>query len=338
MHKIVFDRRWLGKHGIGRFASEILSRINFSNSLNIRCKPTGIFDVFFLTFYMLIRRNTIVFSPGYNVPLLFLNRYIFFVHDLNHIDIDSNSSLLKRAYYNFLIKRACRKALLIFTISNFTKNRICDWAGVSVSKVINISAGVSPEFCLTVNPAKFDFKYFLCVSNRKLHKNEFRLVEAFSKIKLRYDMKLIFTGHSNIELKNHISRFNLEDSILFVGDVTDNDLASLYKGAESLVFISLYEGFGLPVVEAMRCGTAVIASNIPPIAEISNDSALLVNPFSISDIECAMERMLIDHKFRHELILKGLENSSNFKWENVANKIRLCLHDKGSSDDAGDCS
>ena len=151
-------------------------------------------------------------------------------------------------------------------------------------KVVTVYCGEDASYHSGVDPYGLQFPYMLCVSNRRLHKNEFRTVEAFARARLNPDLHLVFTGEPTPELMNCIERQGISMRVHFVGTVPDAQLPCLYGSAEALVFASLYEGFGLPVLEAMACGTPVVTSNTTSLPEIAGDAALLVDPTSVEQI------------------------------------------------------
>ncbi|MEF3090107.1 glycosyltransferase family 4 protein [Raoultella scottii] len=322
--KVNFDSRWGGEHGIGRFAREIEKRNPDFIRINSRIKPSSPADIFFTTLYVAFHSG-IYFSPGYNAPLFFLKKTILTVHDLNHIDVDHNTSFLKKIYYRFVLKRACRKSCKIFTVSEFSKKRICEWADIPSSQVDVVGNGVSAEFHSNIEP--HEGNYILVVGNRKRHKNELRALEAFSNANLAKDINLYFTGEQSEELDSYIKNQHLQDRVFFMGRLDNNKLASLYKGARMLLFPSLYEGFGLPVIEAMACGTPVITSNTTSLPEVSGDAAILVNPLNVDEIKEAIESLNCNPELCNKLVEKGLERAKMFSWENTVERIKNGLED-----------
>ena len=322
---VYFDNRWKGMHGIGRFAKALESALRLP-PLDIKGIPTSPLDPIVLYFSMRkLRGGGAVFSPGYNAPLFMPRPYVFTIHDLNHIDRKENSSVLKRLYYNLVIKRACHKAFRILTVSEFSRNRISSWAKIPKEKVINVGNGVEDCFNQNVLPYDPGYPYFFSVSNRKAHKNEDRLIEAFSQANIGLETRLLLTGESNDALSKVCQRCGVYDRVIFVGSVSESELARLYRGALALVFPSLYEGFGLPVIEAMACGTPVITSNTTSLPEVSGGAALLIDPNSVKDIKNGIERLYKDKILRKTLSKKGVERAAMFTWGSVANKVRLVL-------------
>ncbi|MBU9838116.1 glycosyltransferase family 4 protein [Rahnella sp. L72c] len=324
--KIYFDSRWCGTHGIGRFATEVRkTEIGFID-LPLQGNPASKFDVFKLTF-VLARLNGFFFSPGYNAPLFFLNRTIITVHDLNHIDLNYNSSILKRLYYKLILKRACLKSAKILTVSDFSKSRIVKWSGVPEEKVFVVGNGVSQEFNIEGDKYQPGFPYVFVVGNRKFHKNEARVLEAFHLSTLPPEVKLVFSGKISDELHNIINEYGLSDKVVFLGTLSNMELASCYRGAEVLLFPSLYEGFGLPVIEAMACGIPVITSNTTSLKEIASDAACLVNPESIIEIKSALEKIFKDDNYKNDLVERGRIQSQKFTWNKTRNKVKILLGD-----------
>lgn len=325
MNKILFDQRWIGEHGIGRFAKEIYCSSTKKVALKLKGNPAGMFDILKLTTYLIFHRGYF-YSPGYNSPFFFLKRTIFTIHDLNHIDFLENSSFLKRAYYNLILKRACRKSKKIFTVSEFSKQRIVDWAKIDKDKIFVLGNGVSDSFNFNVPKYHYDFKYVLVVGNRKAHKNEPRALEAFLSANIDKKVKIVFTGNISDPLKAIIKTHNATERVIFAGRTSDQELASLYKTAEFLLFPSLYEGFGLPVIEAMACGTPVITSNTTSLAEISKNAALFVDPACIDSIKDSIERLFYDEGLRVNLSEKGLIVAKGFVWDEIRKKFDMQMN------------
>ena len=323
--KIYFDNRWIGSHGIGRF-SKMLSLHIPMIKMNILGSPTSIFDpILFSIQALFLPSDAIVFSPGFNAPIFIRQKFIFTLHDLNHIDRSENSSFLKSLYYKFVILRAIKFSYKVLTVSEFSKNRIVTWSNANPNKIINVGNGVD-EFFTSNNLVRIiESRYFLCVSNRKLHKNEFRLIKAFSLANIDNDICLVFTGFVTTEVKIFCNSIGILDRIIFLGIIPDSDFPALYSGSLGLLFPSLYEGFGLPVIEAMACGTPVLTSNISSLPEVAGNAALLVNPHSIDDIRFGIERLVNDAEFRASLSALGLERSKLFRWDRVASKVAEAL-------------
>ena len=323
---IYADQRWIGDHGIGRFARNVLAGLDY-RSVALAGHPAAPLDAWRLAHALSgLTRNDLFFSPGYNSPLFCSSQFVFTIHDLSHVYCPENSSPLIRLYYATVMKRACQRALSIFTVSEFTRTQIVEWSGVSAAKVLNVGCGVDPMYHPAENCYGLQFPYLLCVSNRKRHKNEFRVVEAFARANLPIGMHLVFTGSPTAELADCIKHFHITQRVYFAGVVPETKLPSLYRGAEALVFPSLYEGFGLPILEAMGCGTPVVTANVTAMPEVAGGAALLVDPTSVEQIVRAMEQIVSDTTLRQQLRHKGLTRAAEFSWASTAARVRELIN------------
>lgn len=322
---IYADQRWIGDHGIGRIARHVLANLEY-RPIPLTSHPAAPFDSLHLARALRhLGRGDLFFSPGYNTPLFCRAPFVFTMCDLTHIHCPEMSSLPIRIYYATIMQRACRRATRILTISEFTRQQIMEWAGVSPEKVVNISCGVDATYREGGDSYGMQFPYLLCVSNRKRHKNEFRTIEAFAKAALDKGIHLVFTGAPTSELASRIESLKLTSRVDFTGRIAEEKLPGLYRGAEALVFASLYEGFGLPLVEAMACGTPVITSTVTSMPEVAGDAAVLVDPSSVEQIASAMERVVSDASLRQQLRSKGLVRAAQFSWANTVSKAHEAL-------------
>lgn len=325
MLRVYFDYRWIGEHGIGRVARILEQRLSLPRIV-AQGAPSSPADPLRLMIAMLrLPKGAAVFSPGYNAPLFVVRPFIFTIHDLNHIDRSENSSALKRLYYRLIMRRACHKAFRVLTVSEFSRQRIIAWAGVEPNRVVNVGNGVDECYRPDAIPYAPGFSYLLCVSNRKAHKNEPKVLEAFARADIDLAIRLIFTGEANERLLTLCRQLGVENRVAFIGRVPEEDLPGLYRGAVALVFPSLYEGFGLPVIEAMACGTPVLTSNTTSLPEVAGDAALLVDPLSVEQITQGIERLCTDEALLTVLAERGLRQAAMFRWDGVSDKVQAVL-------------
>lgn len=325
---VFFDPRWTGDNGIGVFARHVGECLDLP-SLPIGGVPTEPLDPLRQALVMSFRvpRGGAVFNPGYT-PLLFPVRpFVFTVHDLNHIDRPENSSPLKRLYYSLVMRPALRRAFRVLTVSEFSKRRIVEWARVAAERVVVVGNGVDASF--SPDGARYapGYRYLLCVGNRKSHKNELRALEAFAQAEIDRDIRLLFTGEASPELAERVRGLGLAGRVEFSGRVPQADVPALYRGALALVFPSLYEGFGLPVIEAMACGTPVLTSNTTALPETAGDAALLVDPLSVPAIAEGIERLCNDAELAARLRHRGLERAENYNWKDVCRRVRAVINE-----------
>jgi glycosyltransferase involved in cell wall biosynthesis len=319
------DDRRIGDHGIGQFTRQVLAGVVY-RPVPFKTDPDSPLDPFRLTLFLSkLKAGDLFFSPAYNPPLSCPVPFFITLHDLNHLDRRENSSVLKRLYYATIVKHACHRAAAVLTVSLFSRRRIAEWSGIPAEKIINVGCGAGPEFRPEVPNYPLPFPYLLCVSNRKKHKNEFRLVEAFAKSGLAKEIHLVLTGEPTEELIECVRRNAVTQQVNILGHVPAQQLPSLYRTAVAMVFPSLYEGFGIPVIEAMACGTPVVTSNTTALPETAGDAALLVDPTSVDQIASAMERIVKDTSLRQLLRQKGFTRAALFTWPRTAALVHEAL-------------
>jgi len=319
----VFDSRWSGSHGIGRFAAEVGARLPHSE-LPATGRPMSPLDPIRLTKVRFDPKQWFL-SPGYNAPLFSKVPYLLTVHDLNHIDRSDNSSFIKRLYYRFVLRRLCRQARAVLTVSEFSRSRIIEWFGLDSRRVFNVGNGVSEVFRAEGRRYDAGGTYALCVSNRRGHKNEEGLVRAFARSALSDSLKLVLTGEPSDSLLELAESLGVRAQVTFTGRVSEDELAALYRGSLFLVFPSFYEGFGLPIIEAFACGTPVITSNVTSMPEIAGDAALLVDPLDVNSIAQAMVRLASSAELRQSLVSRGYERIHTYSWDAVVTRIKSAV-------------
>jgi glycosyltransferase involved in cell wall biosynthesis len=242
---------------------------------------------------------------------------------------------------------AARKATRILTVSEASKHDILRFFAVPPDKVEVVYNAIDERFWDT--PAEDDVarvrerfqlhhKYVLYVGNIKPHKNLVRLIEAFDGLRrLGFDdVKLLIIGDQISKLpalRRAVHRYKLHKEVRFLGYVNDETLAILYRLASLFVFPSLYEGFGLPPLEAMACGAPVVTSNVSSLPEVADDAAVLVNPYEVDSIVEGMRRVLSDPALAADLRQKGLVRARHFSWERSVTRTldiyRLVAQDRG---------
>jgi glycosyltransferase involved in cell wall biosynthesis len=196
---------------------------------------------------------------------------------------------------------------------------------------VNVGNGIEATYRPEGDSYGFPFPYLLAVSNRRPHKNEFRIVEAFAKADLDSRLRLVFTGQPSLELAGWIEKQGAAARVEFVGTVLEERLPSLYRGAEALIFPSLYEGFGMPIIEAMACGTPVVTSNVTAMPETAGDAALLVDPRSVEQIGHAMKQIVGDSSLRRRIRESGIARAAQFSWKSVYSRVEQLLMTSDSS-------
>ena len=315
---VLFDDRWCGNHGIGRFATEIQARIRGLTPVPHTLRHLHPLDSFWLSSVIEGRGTKAYFTPGYNPPLPTRVPLVMTVHDLNYLFIRENSNVVRRAYFRTIVKAGCQRAARILTVSEFSRHQISEWSGVDLERIVNVSNGVSPVFNRFGPRATWPVPYFLYVGLRGAHKNLPRILRAFARAHIDRTVQLLLTGAPDRRLRRITEDEGCGGRVVFLGSIPDDELARLYRGAIALLMPSLYEGFGLPAVEAMACGTPTVVSAAGGLAEVCADASLLVDPSSVDAIADGIERIFDDNPLRETLRERGLRQASRFRWDTTA--------------------
>jgi glycosyltransferase involved in cell wall biosynthesis len=241
---------------------------------------------------------------------------------------------LGRIYFKIFMTLSIRKAQTIIVVSKHIKEDLIDFMPHARNKIAVIYEGVDECF-RRINEereiATFRHRYnlkektILYLGSTRPHKNLLRLIRAFGKLLSQSDIdcQLVVAGEKDknlLVLRNLTNELGLSNRIIFLNHLSQEELLLLMNTADIFVFPSLYEGFGLPPLEAMACGTPVIASNVASMPEVIGDAAILVNPEDEQEIASAMLRLLKDNGLRQELVKKGYQRIRTFTWKNTAEK------------------
>ncbi len=323
---IHFDTRWFGNHGIGRFAREIFQRLPAAVPLRIAGPKLSPVDPIACPWALASLREGRYFSPGFNPPLASPIPFVFTIHDLIHLKVPGESSRLRRLYYETVVRRGIRKARCVLTVSEHSRQDILAWSGAASDHVRVVGNGVGSAFQAAGPVHAPGYPYFLHVGRRASHKNVGRLLQAFGLLRAADGVRLLFTGAPDARTQEQARQAGVDTAIDFLGEPDDAALAALYRGALALVFPSLYEGFGLPVVEAMACGTPVVTSGNTSLAEVAGEgNALLVDAQQTESLAQAMQRLLDDSALAPRLRARGLARAADFSWDAVAARVRATL-------------
>ena len=260
------------------------------------------------------------------------------IHDINFIHRPEDLPLIQRIYYRWFTVRFARKAIRIATVSEFSKNDISTNLGIDMAKIDVVYNGVSDTFSHAGEEEIAKLRktltrgqpFFLFVGNFSPRKNIPNLVRAYNYFRTisLHKHKLVLTGERlflNNELDTTIKESPFSDDIIFTGHQTREELRVLYSAAEALVFVPWFEGFGIPAVEAMRCGTPVILSETTSLPEVGANAAIYVNPSDLVNISESMIRIIEDKKLNKSLRALATENSMRFTWEKSAESFSVSI-------------
>ncbi len=276
--------------------------------------------------------------PHYNAPLQRRGRLLITIHDLTHIlDLRLRDSWKSRLYARPMLRIAAKRADHIFTVSEYSKRRIVEHLGVPGEKVTVAYNGVGSQFYAEPRAAAratvaracgVDRPFLLYVGGLKPHKNVDGLLRAFALLNRRNAgaWQVLIVGDMAGEarpLQAQARKLGIASAVRFAGSVTDDVLRAAYSCAELTVLPSFEEGFGLPVIEAMACGSPVACSRSAALPEVGGDAAAYFDPHDADAIAAALERILLaSPDERSELQRRGLQRSRQFTWSACADRHR----------------
>jgi len=273
----------------------------------------------------LARRHDVdvLFCPNGNGPLHRTSfPVVMQIHDVNALK--GYSSGIHQAYRRLAVPRGAKVADAIITVSEFSKQEILTHLGVDPRKVHVAYNGVD-EFFLGPEegtPVELPEPYILYVGAMNPRKNVGGLVEAFHLLKETTDLpqKLVLVGPENDLIFKRVEIHDLSD-VVTPGYVTREELKYAYTHADLFAFPSLYEGFGLPPLEAMACGTPVVAGDATSLPEVLGDAAEFVDPENVSAVAGGMEKVIGDQEYAEELVRRGSEKAAEYTWERATDKV-----------------
>jgi glycosyltransferase involved in cell wall biosynthesis len=276
----------------------------------------------------------LIHDPTGTAPLLLsTQKRVVTIHDALPFIYPDTSSTLDWLVYHYWLPYATRFVDQIVTDSSRSKSDIARFLGVQMERitVIPLAAGKQfrplPEDEVTPVLERIGIQdhYILFVGSLEPRKNLINLLEAYTLLlNWSSEWNLVIVGARNFwkseSSKKFVEQHNLKSYVHFLGYIPDEDLPALYNGADLFVFPSLYEGFGLPVLESMACGTPVVTSNTSSLPEVAGDAAYLVDPQNVEEIADALKHVLSDVDLANDLRSRGLERAQNFTWEKTASQ------------------
>lgn len=283
------------------------------------------------------------FSPDGYLSLSTRVRQLAAIHDINFAHRPKDLPWLKSKYYNYFFPRFARKAKRIVTVSYFSKEDINRTYKIEADKVDVVYNGVNNSYTPTSEEENLKTKaafsggkdYFLFVGSLHPRKNICGLLRAFDAFRTSVDadIKLLIVGErmfktSDIELTYEGMRY--KNDVVFTGRLNTEQLHHVLGASLALTFVPYFEGFGIPVIEAMNAGVPVICSNTTSLPEVGGNAVLYVDPFSLSQIKDAMVRIYQDKSLRNSLIEKGFAQKEKFSWDKTAEllwgSIQICVN------------
>jgi glycosyltransferase involved in cell wall biosynthesis len=360
--RIAIDARKLRDYGIGTYVRNLLrhlSRLDHSTEYVVLCQHRdcaitqelgenfrtvsesspaySIREQFKVPLDLSRERPDLFHAPHYVLPPLTPCKSVVTIHDCIHLRFPQYlPNRLAYAYARASMWIATHRATRVLTVSEASKRDILEFFHVPERKIDVIPNAI--DECFNQVPAEeevamvreryqLDDPFVLYAGNIKPHKNLERLIEAFHTFRRRGfdDVKLLIIGDQISKyatLRHAVHRLKLHKYVRFLGFVPDRTLAVLYRLAAVFVFPSLYEGFGLPPLEAMASGTPVITSNVSSLPEVVGDAALLIDPYDPEAIADAIRQVLSDSSLREDLRDRGFARARHFSWERSITRVR----------------
>ena len=274
----------------------------------------------------------VLFVPAHIIPLVHPKKSIVTIHDIGFARYPEIYSWKDIWYHKWAIYWAARRAYKIITISEFSKKELIEVYKINPERIRVIPLAYNKDLYKVIDNKekikevldkyKISKPYLLFIGRLEQKKNVLAIIESFKILKsTKPDLKLVLIGRPGYkfeEIEKKIKEYGLAEDIIMPGWVEEPELPYLLNGAEVFVFPSFYEGFGIPILEAMACGTPVVSSNTTSIPEVAGQAALLVNPNNHEELAEKIKNILDDNNLRQDLINKGLERVKEFSWDKCA--------------------
>lgn len=357
LYNLCIDARLLNKSGIGRYLAELIPYLNnrytliciidpqcidyaLKNNIKFIVSKSKIYSASEqIELITLIPSCDVFWSPHFNVPILPIkaSKRLVTIHDSYHLVYGKHLSFFERFYAKIFYNAALTLSNQVITVSEFSKDELLHKTSNRYRRKINVIYNGVTSFNSNKQKLVNQNPYFLFVGNVKPHKNLKNAILAFklfyeSNSHLNFDFKVVGQKGGFINSDKEIDALILEDSILtkrivFTGFVSDEELKKVYENAYCLVFPSLYEGFGLPPLEAMTANTPSIVSKKASMPELYGNAVLYFNPEDVTSITECMFKIATDKKLYDQLVIAGTEQVNKYDWS-ICAKQHLSIIDK----------
>lgn len=299
-------------------------KYNIGSSVSYRCW----YEQFVFPFKLKKYKLDVLHSLGYIGPIKAKNHLVT-IHDANAF-VHTDMNLVKKFFLSSLMKLTAKNCTAIIAVSLFSKQEIIKYLNVAAEKITVVYeackfTGIRKDYTL---PGKFDFlnneNFFVGLSSTYKNKNIPTLIDAFKIISEQYpEIKLLLIGYLPLDngLQHQIKALNLSDKIISTGYVIEEELVALFQKSIAFIFPSLYEGFGLPLLEAQNIGVPVVSSDRGSLPEIGKDSVIYFDALNAEDLSIKMAAVYKDAGLRRSLIEKGFINTTRFSWNAAANQM-----------------
>ncbi len=307
----------------------------------VRIRSKLFFDYIYIPAFSWLNRIDIFLFPKNTFSPLVRGKKIPVYHDIVYFeDLDFREfKFFDNLHHRIMIPVAARFSWRDLTVSDFTASRMRSLLDITGDKIRVVKEGVEESFMTITDKKKLDgtvkklgltIPFFFYAGSLSPRKNMLNLLRAFMIVRDSIPHCIYFTGGDSW-LDSDIHRFiqenGLADRVMKLGYIDDDDLVRMYNLADCYLYPSLYEGFGLPILEAQACGCPIIASNTASIPEVAGEGALYVDPRDVDDLACAMVRIVRDRRFRNRIVAAGSKNCARYTWKSTARGILDIFHE-----------
>ena len=269
-------------------------------------------------------RLDVLFNPGFTAPVFAPCPCVTVFHDLQHKRHPEYFRWFDLPFWKLLLWASAHRARRLIAVSEATRDDLVSLCRLSAERISVVHHGVDREF-FTLDRTDTD-PVVLCVSTLHPHKNLDRLIRAYARGKREWRLTIVgMRGFFAEALDALIAELGVRDSVQLTGWIPRDDLLRLYARANAFVYPSIFEGFGMPVLEAMAAGIPVACSDIPPLREVAGDAALFFDPMKEDAIADALDRIVTDATLRARLAQAGPERARRFSWERAARETLVAL-------------
>jgi glycosyltransferase involved in cell wall biosynthesis len=307
--------------------------------LVVRIPGTVLWDQIAVPWVARQRHFDIIFNPKFTVPLLGRAKKIWVLHGSEWFVIPKHFTWYDRLYVAASVPVYSREADAIISVAKFVKDDLTKQVSIDAGKIFPIYNGIDPkQFCFIDDAARLQAvraryqlpdKYIMWVGQIGTRKNIQRLLKSFAQIAQEFPHDLVIAGEKRklqgsaeaLAGIKELEQMGLGHRIRFLGWVGHDDLPAIYRMADHFCFPSIYEGFGIPLIEAMACGCPVLSATLGAPPEVCAGAALLVDPYDVEAITQGMRRVITDSALREQMIARGLERAKDFGWEKCARQV-----------------
>jgi glycosyltransferase involved in cell wall biosynthesis len=290
------------------------------------------------------RNLDIIFNPKFTIPFFTRPKKIFVLHGSEWFAIPKHFKWLDQMYFGKLVPLYCRHADAFIAVADAVKADAVRYVNADPRKIFSVHNAIDPTKFRFIDDAqqlrsvkeKYQLpeKYILWVGQIESRKNVRRLLQAFAQISKEFPHKLVIAGEQRWSTKGELAelgQLGIEDRLQILGWVSHEDLPAIYRMADLFAFPSLYEGFGIPLVEAMACGCPILTATTCAPPEVVDGAAYLVDPYDVPAIAEGLRTTLRDPALRERMVARGLERAKDFSWERCARQVLTVFDTVGSA-------